>query len=243
MRLTATETRPGQVAGSGPLLSISARAGNASRSPLREVMPSFVNTLRKCHSTVRALMIQLGADFWVGSSLQSETGYLLLLGREVIARVLSSLADCLARRPQLMEGTFGERQHPDFSEHVVGAAELVSCIHAAVLATQPLTVEQVRTGVLGPERSPAEAFDGLAIVLFRCLAVADKRLATRKDAPCPSRFRSTWWLSASRSRASAANGVVTSPNGRFDQLWERPRSEKNSSAPSLACRDNDRACS
>ena len=87
-----------------------------------------------------------------------------------------------------MDGTFGERVHPDLGEHVVGDAELVSGIHTAVLATQPLTVEQVRTGVLGPERSSAEAFDGLSILLFRRLAVADKRLATRKDAPAPVGF-------------------------------------------------------
>jgi hypothetical protein len=31
------------------------RAGNASIRPRREVMPSLVNTLRRCHSTVRGL--------------------------------------------------------------------------------------------------------------------------------------------------------------------------------------------
>src|ERR1700689_1652190 len=90
--------------------------------------------------------IQLGADFGVGASLQSKTRYLLLLGCEVIARTLLSLADFLASSQQLMAGTLGKSVHPDITEHVVGAAELVSCIDAAVLATKPLTVEQVRTG-------------------------------------------------------------------------------------------------
>jgi len=36
-------------------LAMAANPGNALCSPLREVMPSFVNTLRKCHSTVRGL--------------------------------------------------------------------------------------------------------------------------------------------------------------------------------------------
>ena len=58
--------------------------------------------------------VKLSAYLRVGSSFQSETGYLLLLGRKVIARVLSPLANSLAGRPQLMEGAFGESQHPDF---------------------------------------------------------------------------------------------------------------------------------
>jgi hypothetical protein len=34
----------------------SSRFASASRSPLRDVIPSLSNTLRRCHSTVRALM-------------------------------------------------------------------------------------------------------------------------------------------------------------------------------------------
>jgi len=53
----------------------------------------FTNTLRKCHSTVRALIYsqEPRSRRW---SAQRETGYLLLLGREVIECFVFSLADC-----------------------------------------------------------------------------------------------------------------------------------------------------
>ena len=107
------------------------------------------------------------------------------------AGVLASLSDGLARRPQLMERTFGKRQHPDFAEHVVGEPQLIACVDTALLATQPLAVEQVGAGVVGPESGSAEAFDGLSVVLFRCVVVADQR-RQRATCPGPSRARSSW---------------------------------------------------
>jgi len=52
-----------------------------------------------------------------------------------------------------MNGPLGEGEHPDFNEHLVRAPELVSRVTTTVLATQPFTIEQVRTGVLGPGRA------------------------------------------------------------------------------------------
>ena len=57
-----------------------------------------MNTLRKCHSTVRALMYSCAPISGLVRPSKARRGYLLLLGCEVIARFISSLADCLSRR-------------------------------------------------------------------------------------------------------------------------------------------------
>src|SRR5580693_5274399 len=63
---------------------------------------------------------QLRADLRVRQAVAGQPGDLLLLRRELVARVGASLADLLARREQLAAGALGERLHPDRGEQVVG---------------------------------------------------------------------------------------------------------------------------
>ena len=58
-------------------------SGNAVRSCRRELIPSFVNTLPRCHSTVFALMNSCAADLRVREPVAGEPGDLLLLRGEL----------------------------------------------------------------------------------------------------------------------------------------------------------------
>src|SRR5580704_11441911 len=63
---------------------------------------------------------QLRADLRVRQAVAGQPGDLLLLRRELVARVGASLAHLLARREELAAGALGERLHPDRGEQVVG---------------------------------------------------------------------------------------------------------------------------
>ena len=79
--------------------------------------------------------------------------------------------------------------------------------------------------MLGPQRSSAEALDGLSIVLLRCLAVAEKRLTSGENALAPVSFAPLGAVSEALE-ALDRKCIVTSPDRRLDYLWERPRSDE-----------------
>ena len=60
---------------------------------------------------------QPGADLRVGQAVAGQAGDLLLLGRELVARLDGALAHLLARRQQLAARALGERLHADRGEH------------------------------------------------------------------------------------------------------------------------------
>src|SRR4249920_3579040 len=95
-----------------------------------------------------------------------EPGDLLLLRRELVARLVATLAHLLARCDQLAASALCERLHPDRDEHVVGRAQLLSRVETSPLAAQPLPVEQMRTGELRTESRTAEPIDRFAVGLF-----------------------------------------------------------------------------
>src|SRR5580698_10668094 len=62
---------------------------------------------------------QLRADLRVRQAVAGQPGDLLLLRRELVARVGASLAHLLARGEQLAAGALGERLHPDRGEQAM----------------------------------------------------------------------------------------------------------------------------
>ena len=78
----------------------------------RDLIPSLVNTLFRCYSTVRGLRNSRGADLRVGQPVACQTGDLLLLGGELVARLDRALAHLPTRRQQLVAGALGERSMP-----------------------------------------------------------------------------------------------------------------------------------
>ena len=73
-------------------------------------------------------------------------------------------------------GARGEGLGADRVEQVVGGLQLLAGVEPAVLATEPLTVEQVGAGELGPQRCAAQPLDRLGVALLGLTAFANQRL-------------------------------------------------------------------
>ena len=124
---------------------------------MRELIPSFMNTPRRCHSTVRGLMKQLRADLGVRASLGGEPCDLLLLRGEAVARLGAALAHRLAGGRQLAAGAFGEPFMPISREHAVRDPELLARVHAPALASQPLAVDEMGARKRGRDAASGSA--------------------------------------------------------------------------------------
>ncbi len=117
---------------------------------MRELIPSLVKTLRRCHSTVRALRYSSAPISGFVRPSARQPGDVLLLRGERSARVVTALADRLPGGQQLMARALGEGLHAHRDEVVMGDPQLLSGVHAAVLTAQPLAVEQVGAGEVRP---------------------------------------------------------------------------------------------
>src|SRR5215207_5162435 len=85
------------------------------------------------------------ADLWVRQSLACQLRDMPLLCREFVARLGAALAHMLAGGHELLAGALGERVHPDRREHRMRFAEFLPGVNAAMFATQPLPVMQMRS--------------------------------------------------------------------------------------------------
>src|SRR3954470_9835271 len=118
---------------------------------------------------------QPGADLRIGKTVAREAGDLLLLRRELVARLDRALARPRARRHELAAGALGERLRADRVEHLVGGAQLRARIRTPALPAQPLAVEEVRAGELGPQPRTTQSIDRFGVGVFGGLAFADQR--------------------------------------------------------------------
>ena len=87
-------------------------------------MPSLVNTLRRCHSTVRADRNSWAPISGFDRPSRASRAICSSCGGELVARLGAALAHLLARGDQLPAGALGERLHADRGEHLVGGAQL-----------------------------------------------------------------------------------------------------------------------
>src|SRR5690349_6206893 len=106
---------------------------------------------------------ELGADLGVRQAPDGEARDVLLLRRELIAGVVSALADCLAGRKQLVLGAPREPFGADLVEHLMCRAQLLARVRSALLAPQPLAVEQVPASELESQPRASETRDRLAV--------------------------------------------------------------------------------
>jgi hypothetical protein len=144
-------------------------------------MPSLVNILRRCHSTVRAdRNSRAPISGLVRPSRASPGDVDLLCGQRCDG--LDAFARRLAGGGQLPARALDERLHADLGEHVVGRAQLRAGAHAAVLPAQPFTVEQVGAGEFRAHTRPAQPVDRLAVELVGGRRVAQQRPAAGLDA-------------------------------------------------------------
>src|SRR5271168_5442575 len=119
---------------------------------------------------------QLGSDFRVGQAVAGKPGDLGLPGGELGVRIGGAFAYPLAGGAQLARGSFSEPVGSYRCEHPVCGAQLLARVDAAVLASQPFTVEQVGAGERPADAGAAEPVDRLAVEAIGNLAVAQQRL-------------------------------------------------------------------
>ena len=114
-------------------------------------IPSLANTLRRCHSTVRGLRKSRAPISGFDSPSRASCAICRSCAVRSSRASCGPLADRPAGRRQLAAGALGKRLHPDRREHLVRVAQLLAGVNAAILATQPLAVEQVSAGKLRPQ--------------------------------------------------------------------------------------------
>ena len=125
---------------------------------------------------------QLRADLRVRQAGAGQPGDLLLLRRELVARIGVSLSHLLARGDQFPARALGERLHAHRCELIMGGTELGARVDAPLPAAQPLPVQQMGAGELRTQPGPAQPADRLAVQAVGGRRVAQQRAAAGLDA-------------------------------------------------------------
>src|SRR3954451_7262434 len=126
-----------------------------------------------------------GPDVRTRQALAGQTRKLPLLSGENVARRDGPLAHFLPRRKQLPSGPLAESLRPDRRELVVGGTEFDTRVDPAVLAAQPLPVEQMSSGEVRTPPGPCQSLDRLLMQALGPLTLAQECPAARLDPPAP----------------------------------------------------------
>ncbi len=128
---------------------------------------------------------ELRADFLIRPAFSGKSRDVLLMRRELIARVLTALADRLAGGHQLAACALGETVCANRGQQVVRTAQLLARVNPTVCATQPLAERQSSTSQVRPHSTLAEPVDRLAVEVFGRLPILNEGARTRPGSPCP----------------------------------------------------------
>ena len=124
---------------------------------------------------------QFRGDLAVAASVSGQPDDVLLLRSELAVGVDLAFADLLAGGEEFPARALGEGVGADRVEQVVGGAQLVAGVEPAVLPAEPLTVEQVSPGQVGPQLGAAQPLDRLGVALLGLPAFADQRACRRSS--------------------------------------------------------------
>src|SRR3954452_7917734 len=124
-------------------------------------------------------------DLRIRQALTGKRSDLSLLRGQVVARLALTPARLLASRLKLSACAIGESLHTDRPELVVGGTELDTRVDTAILAAQPLPVEQMSPGELRTQPGAAQPLDRLAMQAIGTVAVAHECSAARLDSQAP----------------------------------------------------------
>ena len=190
-----------------------ARGGSGSRA--------CANTLRRCHSTVRGLRNSRAPI----SGLDSPSRASCAIWRS--CAVSSSRVSTVRLRTfspvasSSLRARSAKASMPIVANMVVRGAQLRARVDAAILAAQPLAVEQVGAGELGTQPGAAQPLDRLAVEALGG-SPSLSRARERASMPSAQSLRATAVAAARRSSACARQLRLVAPGGGFDQLAQRP---------------------
>src|SRR3954454_21743272 len=106
---------------------------------------------------------ELRADLGVRAPVAREPRDLVLLRRQLVARVVAALAHLLARRQQLVPGALGKPVRAHREQHLARDPQLLARVDPPPRAAQPLPVEQPPAGQLDAHARARETVDRLAV--------------------------------------------------------------------------------
>src|SRR5882762_3598680 len=118
---------------------------------------------------------ELRTDLRVRPPVTRKPRDLLLLGCELIARVVLALAHLLARGQQLATRTLSESLRTHRCEHVVRNVQLLAGIDPPTFATQPFAVSQPSASQVRRHTALAEQLDRLPMKGLGSFTVLDER--------------------------------------------------------------------
>ena len=194
---------------------------SASSRPRRDLIWSFVKTLVRCHSTVLPLM-KSRAPIWELVYPSRAMRAISISWAVSSSRVTDrALGDTLAGRDQLSAGAVGERLGTDPAEDLVRETELMPRVDAPVLAAQPFAVQEVSPGEADDDPCGREAFDGLLVQRLGDVAGAEQGARHGLDALSPVGTGGTGHDLESL-QAGSSDGGCAAPDGRLDELGQRP---------------------
>src|SRR5258708_27558479 len=151
---------------------------------MRELMPSFRKTLSRWYSTVRELMNSRApiSGFERPSRANSTTRASWTVSWPAVStsrlRAVSQVAGS-SRRARSANSS------APIAVNIWWAGAAGGCVGAAVLATQPLAVEQVSTRPRHANAGAAEALHRFAVEAVSSLAFAEQCTCVGLDAECP----------------------------------------------------------
>ena len=182
--------RPVAGAASRHTVGIAASAGgSADGNPLRELIPSLANTLRRCHSTVRGLMNSWAPISGLEQAVAGEPRDLRLLRGELVAR-LDACACAPSRRWPAARGGRARRTPPCPSRRTSrGRCAAARARRRAGARGAAIRRRAGGRGRARPDAGAAEPLDRLAVERARPPRPRSAALASAPRPRAPSRCR------------------------------------------------------
>src|SRR5207237_3137435 len=109
-------------------------------------------------------------------------------------------------RFQLDACALAERLHAEVGEEVMRRPQLIACIKASALTSQPLAVKQVSASEIDGSPRPTESVECLEIQLLGPLIFRQERLRARRDPEGPVSPAHPGPLHAPRPRLTGPQG-------------------------------------
>ena len=136
-----------------------------------------------------------------------------LLRGQLVPRLDAALAHRLSGGLQLALSALRERSRSHLREGLVGCSQLLASIDAAVLAAQPLAVEQLGARGLDAKAALTQQRDRLPVEIVCVVTLADKGTRARLDAARPRRAARLRLLAERVDRPAGRVGFVAANRG------------------------------